>query len=98
MASNVKLTKAQIDLLLNILDVLGTCGLHYQSGHFGRRRYNPETGEAYFTEPRSSEVTLYGPAADLLARIVGKEARELAAALRAITPAGLEALREVEGR
>lgn len=98
MASNVKLTKAQIDLLLRVLDALGSSGIEYRGSDYGRCRYDEDTGERYFVPGRPSEAIFHGSAADLLTKLHGQQAREIAAALRANIPAGLEALREVEGR
>lgn len=74
----MKLTKAQeraqrlgLGTLADDLRKIGEArGISYQAASFGRRRYDPDTGEPYWREPEPARLTLYGERAEIVYRLL----------------------------
>jgi hypothetical protein len=61
--------------------IAGDGGRRYFGPSSGVRKYDPDTGMPYFTEPKPSELTVHGLRADRINEIISN-AEKLARALR----------------
>lgn len=73
MSTRGKTVDALVDKLLTSLK---DGRIDYSAGHYGKRRYDPDTGEAYITHSEPARVILYGATADTLEKLRG-EVRKL---------------------
>lgn len=76
---------AEMERLADLLELMAAPnqGLRYEGYSGGERRFHERTGEMYFTDPRASQLTLYGGRADKVTDLT-ESGKRLSAALKSL--------------